>query len=347
MRKEDVLITVIVNVYNGERYVEECLDSVLGQTYQNLEILVVDDGSTDRSPAMIDAYEKKDCRVRAIHQKNQGVSAARNACLGLSNGDYICIVDQDDCLAPDYVEYLYSLIIENKAEISVTRTAKKFAGKARFDCDDTDTDKVQIWSGKEAARQMLYYNIIISPWSKMFSRDLIIRGQIRFHKNLYGGEGFCFAVACFQRANLVAVGRRKVYYYRVDNADSGMTKFSLGIITSSREAQKKIRADRIDQSDDMLLACKYANWHTHCDCLNMMIGCGVVSKYQELYREIKRVCRKDALCSLQAPISIKEKMKGICYFFSPALAARINNRFRLRKFTKEDLLNYQGNEEQK
>ena len=91
-------ITVIVPVYNSELYLSECISSVLNQSYKKIELLLIDDGSTDKSPIICDKYERIDNRVRVIHQNNMGVSAARNAGLDLAKGEYICFVDSDDTL---------------------------------------------------------------------------------------------------------------------------------------------------------------------------------------------------------------------------------------------------------
>jgi glycosyltransferase involved in cell wall biosynthesis len=330
------LISVIVGVYNGQRYLGECLDSVLDQSYGNLEVIVVDDGSTDASPQIVDAYAKRDERVVPIHQENKGVSAARNRGLCAAKGEYVCIVDQDDCIAQDYVEYFYHMALENGAEIAMTRTAGKFTGECRRGLERRDLSGAEVWSGAKAAEQMLFYNVVIAPWNKMISRSLIEMGSLSFHERLFGGEGFCFSMDCFQRAERVAVGSREVYYYRVDNADSGMTKFSLGIIKSSIQAQKQIYSDLVEKTDRMRFACRYANWHTHCDCLNMIIGCHAVRGHLGLYRQIKKVCRRHALTSLRAPIPKKEKIKGVCYFLSPFITACMINHFRMRKFTREE-----------
>ena len=106
------LITIIVAIYNGEKYLNECIDSILNQNYSRLEIILVDDGSTDESGNICDKYLKKDKRVKVIHQKNGGVSVARNNALKISNGDYVCFIDQDDYIENDYVSYLLNLIIK-------------------------------------------------------------------------------------------------------------------------------------------------------------------------------------------------------------------------------------------
>lgn len=106
-------ISVIVPVYNAEKYLDRCVESIVAQTYKNLEIILVDDGSTDNSPAICDAWAKKDSRIRVIHKKNGGVSSARNAGLDACTGDYIGFADADDWMEPD----MYEVLIGNAKDI--------------------------------------------------------------------------------------------------------------------------------------------------------------------------------------------------------------------------------------
>lgn len=213
---------------------------------------------------------------------------------------------------------------------------RKFNSSNKIKEEQKVEDTVEVWSGTKTAMEMLYYNIVIAPWNKMISKELIDKNNIRFNKKLSFGEGFNFSVDCFQRANTVAVGHRKVYNYRVDNPNSVMTKFSMKLITGSIEAQKTIKSNLVNETEELLQACRYANWHTYCDCLNTIIGCKVEKKYKKEYKEIKKICKNDALCVFKAHISKKEKIKGLAYWISPYLAARLINRFRIRKFTIEE-----------
>jgi len=329
------LISIIVPVYNGQRYLCECIDSILKQDYQNIEVIIVNDGSKDDSGKIIDEYAKRDKRVKAIHQENGGVSVARNTALDIVQGKYICLIDQDDCVCEDYISYFYNLIIENDADISLTPTANRFNGNIDTSAIKNFEDSVEIWSGEKTVEKMLYYQLIISPWNKMISRSLIEENNLKFDSRFFSGEGFLFSIECFQRAKRVAVGQKKVYLYRVDNPDSGMTKFSLHVINSSVGAQKVIKENLLNPTERLMKACRYSNWHTHCDCLNTIIGCNVKKQHKDLYKKIRKVCKNDALCVIGAPVSKKEKMKGFLYFISPYFAAKIINRFRLRKFTVE------------
>ena len=115
------LISIIVPVYNVEDYIEECLDSILNQTYKNLEILLVDDGSTDNSGKICDKYVKKDNRFKVIHQKNSGLSESRNNAIKVSSGKYLSFVDSDDIIHPRMIEILHQELIKNKSDISICK----------------------------------------------------------------------------------------------------------------------------------------------------------------------------------------------------------------------------------
>lgn len=116
---QNILISVVVPVYNVEQYLERCVDSILAQTYSNLELILVDDGAKDSSGVICDAYAQKDTRVRVIHKENGGLSSARNAGIDIAQGDYISFVDSDDWIEPDALENLLNAAVQNQVELVV------------------------------------------------------------------------------------------------------------------------------------------------------------------------------------------------------------------------------------
>ena len=109
------LVSVIVPIYKVEDYLDECVKSILGQTYKKIEIILVDDGSPDHCPQKCDEWAKKDLRIRVVHKQNGGLSSARNAGLDVAKGEYIAFVDSDDFITPDYVEVMYNRICNDKS----------------------------------------------------------------------------------------------------------------------------------------------------------------------------------------------------------------------------------------
>lgn len=326
------IISMIVSMYSGEKYIKECIESIVKQDYTNLEVILVDDGSPDNCGKIADEYAEKDARIQVIHQENTGVSVARNAGLEKATGEYVCIIDQDDIISENYVSYFYSLIRENNAQISLTPTADKFFESPQ---KDTSDDSVQVWTGEKTAIEMLYHKIIIGPWNKMISRKLLVNNGVKFNPELFGGEGFAFSVQSYQYADKVAVGKRKVYHYRVGDPESGASKFRISSIESSIKAQKYIRNTFVRETKELLRAWEFSNWHTYCDCFNMMVGCGATEESIGLYQKMKKVCQKEALRALKAPVSLQQKSRGILFGINPYMAAKVINHFRKRKFANK------------
>ena len=114
------MISIIIPIYNVEKYLEKCLDSILNQTYKNLEIILIDDGSTDNSPNICNSYCEKDKRIKIIHKNNEGVSSARNKGIELSKGKYIVFIDSDDYVSNEHIEVLYDCIISNNVDLVIS-----------------------------------------------------------------------------------------------------------------------------------------------------------------------------------------------------------------------------------
>lgn len=159
------LISVIVPVYKVEEYLPQCIESILAQTYRNLEIILIDDGSPDRCPQICDEYARKDPRICVIHQKNQGVSAARNAGLERATGDYIGFVDGDNSISPVMYENLLKLIEQYRVQIAMCRFRKVVSNQFP---DDENPQSGILPIEKAIAKILIpgYYNC--SLWNKLF-----------------------------------------------------------------------------------------------------------------------------------------------------------------------------------
>ena len=133
-------ISVIVPVYNTEKYLDRCIRSIIDQTFSDFELILVDDGSKDNSGFICDEWEKKDSRIKVIHQKNAGAGAARNAGLAIAKGNYINFVDSDDWITPEMYEILYKLLRETSATIAMT----SMISKSHYEkSEKLDTTKIQ------------------------------------------------------------------------------------------------------------------------------------------------------------------------------------------------------------
>lgn len=149
-------VTVIVPVYNVSSFLSKCIESICEQEYPFLEIILVDDGSTDESGKICDSYAEKDARIKVIHKQNQGVSSARNTGLDVATGRWICFVDGDDYIMPEYVSYMLALGVAYDADIALT--THMFGS---FDNKQMDADDVRIWTGEDAVEAILCYKVPI------------------------------------------------------------------------------------------------------------------------------------------------------------------------------------------
>lgn len=140
----------------------------------------------------------------------------------------------------------------------------------------------------------------------MISRKLLDNNHVRFNPDFFGGEGFAFSVQSYQYAERIAVGHKLVYHYRVGDPESGASKFRESTIHSSINAQQYIKDTFVHETPELLKAWKFSNWHTYCDCLNIMVGCGVAKQYKDLYKELEQVCKSEATCAFSAPISAQQ-----------------------------------------
>ena len=147
------LISVIVPVYNVARYLERCIDSITGQTYGNIEIVLVDDGSRDDSGEICDRYAEKDGRITVIHKENSGVSDARNEGIAVAHGEWCAFIDSDDAIAPDYLEYLYGLCVKYGADLSCCSFVRSSDDLPSYPGPENPPEKAI--SGKEACASYL------------------------------------------------------------------------------------------------------------------------------------------------------------------------------------------------
>jgi len=216
------LVSVIIPIYKAEKYLSMCVDSVLNQTYQNLEVILVDDGSPDNCPAICDEYAQKDKRIRVIHQKNAGLSMARNAGLDICTGDYITFVDSDDALHIDFVARLLAACEDNSAEIAIADFKK--AAVAEYLPKITaplENKPVRVVDGHEA-NMMIYrrpeWVRMITAWGKLYRRKVFACERFPIIK-LHEDEALVYKL--LYRCQKVALVDELLYFY-TDNPDSMM-----------------------------------------------------------------------------------------------------------------------------
>ncbi len=229
------LVSIVVAIYKSERFLDKLITSIIRQTYPNLDVILVDDGSPDESGAVCDRYAAEDHRIRVIHKPNGGTCDARNKGIELARGEYLVIIDGDDWLAPDYIEYLLRLI--QRPGVNMSMTDSVFTTR---DLKQNEEDKVVDLTSEEAIAEIIYPWIPIGPWNKMYSMKSLKDAGITFSTK-WSGEGLYYATMAAQAAGKVAMGHRRIYYYRLDNENSGLTHYNVEMGTNALENIKFIK----------------------------------------------------------------------------------------------------------
>lgn len=216
---DEVLISIIVPVYNVEHYLKKCVDSICHETYRNLEIILVDDGSTDRSGSLCDEFATSDSRIRVIHKSNGGLSDARNVGMELASGEWWMFVDSDDYIAPDAVETLLRAAIENHCEIAVCNMMRIYEDGEQepFYCPVTEPT---IWAGEQRFETLRQPSVC----NKLFRADLF--KEIRFPKGKFYEDTFVYHVFAYRTSRIALTGLSGYYYLSRRESILGQPQFT-------------------------------------------------------------------------------------------------------------------------
>lgn len=219
-------ISVIVPVYNTEDYLDRCVKSIVNQTYDNIEIILVDDGSPDNCPTLCDKWAEEDGRIKSFHKKNGGLSDARNYGFSEAAGDYVLFVDSDDYIEPDMIEFLYSLAEKNGADVSRCGFY--------FDFEDSGEEKENPYSKDE---KIFEYNerikdLVLSGhvsgvvWNKLYKREFI--SDIMFEPEDGSSEDILFNYRVYRKDPKTVFCDMPKYHYAVRNGSITKSKFGYG-----------------------------------------------------------------------------------------------------------------------
>jgi glycosyltransferase involved in cell wall biosynthesis len=216
MKATPPLISIIVPVYNVEKFLSKCIDSIINQSYRNLEIILINDGSTDNSASICREYKKKDARIKLIEKVNGGLSEARNFGIDISNGTYLSFVDSDDYIHPQMIESMMSRMIEKGADIIVCgHTIVDINGAIQSKV--RDDNKIHLYNSARALNLILEDKKINSfAWDKIYKKILFKNLRYPIGRTF---EDTAFTYKLFQRAKVV-IQLNNSYYYYVNRANS-------------------------------------------------------------------------------------------------------------------------------
>lgn len=279
------LISVIVPVYNVQEYLGECIESIINQTYTNLEIILVDDGSTDGSGEICDAYKLKDSRIRVIHKANGGLSSARNQGIECSKGAYISFVDSDDWLELDFYQNLYDSIKMTKAEIATCgRYLVSNDSKEAYYCCSCQ----KVYSRNDALREIFRLGSIdVAAWDKLYCSSIF--KYVRFPEGEINEDtAIIYDVFCNVRT-VVHVGK-PLYNYRLRLGSISKSVYSEKfdvVIKHCQDLQENIRKNDFDLLNDLSI------YVTHL-CYNMLVKIGRTDEkhYRIQFKEYYKIFKK-------------------------------------------------------
>lgn len=315
------VISVIVPVYNVQNYMGRCVESILAQTYTKLDIILVDDGSTDASGKICDEFAKKDVRIRIIHKENGGLSDARNAGMQEARGEYYAFVDSDDYIAADYIAYLYHLMHTNQAQISSCGYEKVCEGQEDIKnsvCNENDS--LRVFNSHEGLFHLLYQRgMFVSAWGRLFKADLF--GDIRFPKGKLH-EDVAVLYKLYDAADRIVCGSKIKYYYlqrsdsiinvKFDKRRMDYLFFTAACIQYMAEHHPDLRKAAISRH--------FSACFDLLSCIGN-IGNENVQEYRQIVSEIKKY-RKTVLCDRNA--RLKNRLAAAGAYISIACVRRLS-----------------------
>ena len=216
-------ISIIVPVYKVEKYLNKCVDSILGQSFSDFELILVDDGSPDNCPFICDEYAKKDSRVKVIHKTNGGLSDARNAGIEIAKGEYLAFIDSDDYVAPDTYEHAFNLMLENNADMVVFDAV---IVNENQDAEFIDSEEFFVYDKNVALTEMIVNRkFSVNAWNKLYKKELF--SSLRYPKGMLY-EDLALTYKLIDLCKTVVYTKAKKYaYVQRESSIMGQTGYKM------------------------------------------------------------------------------------------------------------------------
>jgi len=303
------LVSVIVPVYNIKDYVKACLDSLVQQDYENYEVIIVDDGSTDESVGICDEYAKANKNFRVIHKKNGGLSDARNAGILDAKGEYICLVDGDDRVRKNFISELAHTLLDNEADVAICGF------------NDEHPEK-KVISGEQATIDLLVgqENLEVVAWNKIYKKSIFVENEI-FYPVGKNHEDNLTTYKLLAAAKKVAYTSKSLYIYNDSRAGSIMetSKKEEQLMAREKAAEEAVKYFKDDKRKGLGAAAEVSVLLSKYAFLDFAVGKKIDKKYQkEMLRWLKKnwkYYKKNKMLSkkLKAYGALSTSMGGILY----------------------------------
>lgn len=318
------LVSVIVPMYRVEQYIVACLESIRAQTYSNLQIILVDDGSPDESVRLVESVARVDSRVQIIRQSNAGVSAARNTGLDHAHGDYICFVDGDDTVKPRFVESFVEVATQTGADLVLAWGPYPSPGA---DADDPASD-MKLWKKSHAIAEILYPRIVVGCWNKIYSRELIGRAGLAFETRLRMGEGLSFVLAAAQASDHIAITDAQLYSYNRDHQASATSSLTVSKMLNALEALDGVAGWLDTRDPEIGRAFAFHHWRTVFLAIRVALREHIV-RDADVVTDLKKRLRRSGIGTvLRSNVPLVERVVFLFSYVVPVTTARIVNSVR-------------------
>ena len=282
------MISVIMPVYNSEKYLHACIDSVLAQTYKDFELLLVDDGSTDRSGEICDEYEKNDPRVKVFHIENSGSSAARNYGIDRAKGDYLGFIDSDDEIEPDMYEFLYELLKKENADMSMCGLADIYGGKV---VNPVSEPVYKVMNDSESIRTVFEAKLTsVTPVNKLYKKELF--EGVRYPVGEDSGEDASIIIDLLSKCKKTVLDNTQKYKYihRVGSITTRQfTPKDLSVIRAYKKNCGLIEANYPELMDVAGMRLCWAYFFV----LDKLLLCENRKKYKKIEKKLVAFLRKN------------------------------------------------------
>lgn len=316
--QEKPLVSVIIPVYNVEKYIKRCITSLQQQDYDNIEIIVVDDGSPDRSGEIADELSVRDSRIRVFHKLNNGVSSARNVGIENSRGQYLMFVDADDWVDNNYVSVFTDLLENNSYDIAMNYNYYADNGSPRWE----DSQIKNEISRDEAAEGIYNGKIFVAVWNKLYKRKYLDEYNIRFREDIWFGEGMLFNIECLNHTMNVGI-LNKAIYHQEPNPNSAMRLFKLESYLCGLKSMEIQRSIVESFKPEVMDAWILHNYQYHQTIIDGLTITQRKNEYYDIYKEHVSQLRKGICIPLRLERSYKTKIKWILYYIAPSLTSSL------------------------
>lgn len=307
---KNMLISIIIPIYKVEQYLARCIDSIINQTYSNLQIILVDDGSPDNCPEICDEYTAKDSRIEVIHQQNSGVSNARNNGLKIAKGEYILFIDSDDYIAPDMCEKMLLLAEQEQADIVVCNMTYTYPHKPNF----TPVPVLKQPYTQDSSEQALILAITERSFgdtcvcNKLFKKHLL--ADFKFKENVRSEDFFATCIL-FPKATKIVYIPQSFYYYFQNPKGVTLQRNLKPRIDSYNAIKFFIEVCHKHQYHQALQAIQYRYFDAALIALFLIILCDLPDNYKGMENELMQLIKRNSPQSSTPPLPLYKQ--GLWY----------------------------------